>query len=59
LTSLFYISDKLAGECPGKKLSRPRGFTLGGATVLFHIIYGTAEKLNNHFEDLLFIGSIL
>ena len=43
-TSLFYFSDKLAGECFGQKLSRPRRFALGGAAVLFHSIYGTTAQ---------------
>lgn len=46
---LLLISDKLAGDCPGQKLSRPRRFTLGGAAVLFHSVYGTAGKTKQLF----------
>jgi hypothetical protein len=49
LTSMFHFSDKLAGESFGQKLSRPRRFALGGAAVLFHSIYGNADKTEQLF----------
>jgi hypothetical protein len=50
LMRLFYFLDKLAGKCFGKKLSRPRRFTLGGAAVRFYSFYGTTDNTKKFLQ---------